>query len=337
MHRFTLFLCIILFIPVIGFSQDKLQIKGSGNSMYLEHTISPKENFYSVGRLYNVSPRELASFNHIKMENGLSIGQQLKIPLDLNNFTQSTVKSAAEALIPVYHTVASGETLFRIGTNYKNVPLSSLKKWNQLNSDQLNAGTDLIVGFIRVSKSESALAKTHAQKNNPPSTPIKEETAIVTAKEQPKPEMEIVKKESPESNGKHVEKEESKVEKNYVTPVQTISNPSAANSKEGFFKQQFADASANGQVSTMNVSASVFKSTSGWQDFKYYCFTDNAQPGSIIKISNPSLNTSVYAKVLDAVPDIKQNDGVGIVLSNAAADALGVTAEKFEASVTIVK
>ena len=57
-------------------------------------------------------------------------------------------------------------------------------------------------------------------------------------------------------------------------------------------------------------SGGTFKSTSGWQDGKYYCFNNDAPPGAIIKVTDNLTNKSVYAKVLDAIPDIKQKYGL---------------------------
>ncbi len=108
--------------------QNNLEIKGTGSSMYVEHVVTPKENFYSVGRMFNINPKELASFNHLHFASGLNIGQVLKIPLSKNNFTQQEIAQPNEALIPVYHTVTSGETLYRLGVNYNKVSLASLKK-----------------------------------------------------------------------------------------------------------------------------------------------------------------------------------------------------------------
>jgi rare lipoprotein A (peptidoglycan hydrolase) len=50
-----------------------------------------------------------------------------------------------------------------------------------------------------------------------------------------------------------------------------------------------------------------------------------ATPGTIVKITNNANGKSIYAKVLDLMPDIKQNNGLVICVSNAAADVLGVT------------
>ena len=84
-------------------------------------------------------------------------------------------------------------------------------------------------------------------------------------------------------------------------------------------------------------SAGVFKSTSGWQDGKYYCFNNDAAPGTVLKVTNNATGKSVYAKVLDAIPDIKQNSGLSVVLSNAAAEELGTGENKFDCVLSYVK
>src|SRR5690606_22160935 len=135
MSRWLLTLLFMIITSMGLFAQQgQLEIKGAGSDLYLDHNVAAKESFYSIGRMYNVAPKDLASYNKISLEGGLSVGQSLKIPLDKSNFTQSEVKSVLDFLIPVYHRVQSGETLYRLGVNYNKVPMESLKKWNSLSS-----------------------------------------------------------------------------------------------------------------------------------------------------------------------------------------------------------
>ena len=62
---------------------------------------------------------------------------------------------------------------------------------------------------------------------------------------------------------------------------------------------------------------------------KYYCFNNNAVAGTVVKITNIATGKSVYAKVLDVIPDIKQNEGLSVILSNAAANELGAGENNF--------
>jgi len=60
----------------------------------------------------------------------------------------------------------------------------------------------------------------------------------------------------------------------------------------------------------------------------YYAFHNATQRGAIIKIYNPGTGKTVYAKVLDKVPDTKQYANSIIGISNFAKEALGVTDSK---------
>ena len=70
---------------------------------------------------------------------------------------------------------------------------------------------------------------------------------------------------------------------------------------------------------------------------KYYCLHNSATQGSIVKITNNSNGKIIYAKVLDVIPDIKQNNGVIIRISNAAAAELGTGENQFECTLSYSK
>lgn len=337
MPKRFLFISIILVIPTLVLSQSNLEVKGTGNNLFLEHSVVSKENFYSIGRLFNIAPRDLAAYNHLSMDKGLSVGQQLKVPLTKDNFTQNLSKSAFEALVPVYHTVSSGETLYRLGVNYKNVPLDNIKKWNNLSGDNVNQGASLIIGFLRVSKSESALAKYDFGKGGNKAIASVEKPSEVqkpsVQEPEKKPEIKQEAKPAQDNTNTAVGRENSSVPN---TPTPILQNETA-NTATGFFKAEFEKENAGSTQYQVSGAAAVFKSTSGWQDKKYYCFNNEAIPGSIIRITSQGNSKAIYAKVLDAIPDIKQNEGLTLVLSNAGAEALGISGDKFDAIVQYYK
>lgn len=313
--------------------QNNLEIKGTENDLYIEHAVAPKESFYSIGRMYNVNPKELASFNHLKLTSGLNIGENLKVPLDKNNFLQEGKATNSQALIPVYHTVNSGETLYRLGVNYNKVPLASLKRWNHLQSDAVSVGVPMIVGYLKVDKAQSPLASAKSNISN----------EVATAPQQQEKPAEKTPEATVTTAPIPRDPDPAKSEKN-ETPVATSEeatpNPSTASTKGninfsgGYFKNLFVQQSA-GKTSTADAgSAGIFKSTSGWQDGKYYCFHNQAAPGTVLKVTNNATGKTVYAKVLDAIPDIKQNAGLVLIISNAAAEELGVTDNKFNCLIT---
>ena len=126
----------------------------------ITHTVGPKESLTSIGRLYNINGRELANYNKIEYEKGLTLGQVLKIP-GKNAAAKSatvtppakteapakTVVAKTEKAKPIYHTVGKKETLYHISTLYNKVPIDDIKKWNNLTSDALSEGAKIIVGY----------------------------------------------------------------------------------------------------------------------------------------------------------------------------------------------
>ena len=84
-------LLIVLFsVPLFAKAQNKsIVVEGESPNLFITHKVAAKENYYSIGRIYNISPKEVAPFNNLVLENGLSLGQSLKIPLVATNFLQT--------------------------------------------------------------------------------------------------------------------------------------------------------------------------------------------------------------------------------------------------------
>jgi hypothetical protein len=115
-----------------------------------------------------------------------------------------------------------------------------------------------------------------------------------------------------------------------ATPAPVASVPaSAPHFNGGKFKADFSDGgkSVAGQ-------AGIFKSTSGWQDGKYYALINNVSVGTIVKITDQATGKSVYAKVLGQLPEMKESAGLTIRVSNAAAAELGEGDGKFGVGVS---
>jgi LysM repeat protein len=336
MSKFLIIFLSVFFISRDSFSQkNDLIIGGTAPNLYVLHQVMAKENFYSIGRMYNVSPKDLASYNNLQFVHGLSIGQLLKIPLSENNFTQSGENMNGEALVPVYHSVEPKEGLYRVSIKFNKVQLSSLRTWNHLSSDNLSVGTKLIVGYLKADKNESALAGSDIQhpenisgaaenkKNNPPPYTDQSHERLPPVKV-PDKDQQPKKQEAPGQTG---------VVNN---GTESTGARSSIHFAGGYFKKLYGDQAAKKTPLNESGNAGVFKSTSGWQDGKYYCFSNEASPGSVIKVTDNATNKTIYAKVLDVIPDIKQNYGLTLIVSNAAASELGET-EQFACSVTYVK
>ena len=356
----------VLICSIAGSAQVAgFNVEGTAPGMYVSHTVLPKETLYSLGRIYNLPPAVIATFNGGNLQTGLKIGQVVKVPLTDQNFDQQGKKQDGETLVPVYHVVTNGETLFRIGNNYNSVPLPSIKEWNNLKSDNVTAGRALIIGYLKAKNEQVSALKTKTPANAPaamavekkpvenemaksdpvvtvPSAKLteakKEETVIQKAESEKKPENTapvaepVMAKKEPVIE-KPAAPVENKMDEKVSANSTTNSAPAVAvNSEEGFFSASYADNYLEKKLGELTGDAGTFKSTSGWQNKKYYALVNNLAPGTIIKVATG--DKSIYAKVLGSLPDMKENSSLMLRLSNSAASYLGIVDPKFAVKVT---
>jgi LysM repeat protein len=325
---------LLLFILAgLKLNAQNLIAQQEGSKIYLRHTVAAKENWYSVGRMYNISPREIAPFNNTTMEKTLGIGQKLKIPLTSVNLAQSGQPAPDEVFVPIYHTVKAQEGLYRIGQNYNKVSVDQIKAWNKLKTDQTPIGTNLIVGFLRVKRDLSPLAslgvsnvqnQAVAKSTTAPAPVI---TPPATTPQATKP----VVKESPEQPVSNPTANVPPAKKETPPPSTAKTEPAApVTVAEGAFGGLFLEQSKGYPANTITGQAASFKSTSGWKDGKYYVLMNKVAPGTIVKITVPSSNRSVYAKVLGEIPAGKENEGLIVRVSNAALAQLAVAEGRFD-------
>jgi LysM repeat protein len=314
-------LSIALFYCIAIFAQNDLIIQSNNKGLYLAHVVTPKQNFYSIGRLYNVSPKEIASFNNLDMTKGLVIGQTLMIPLNSKNFNQS--KNSGR---PVYYTVEEKEGLYKISNKNNKVLMANLRNWNKLNNDNLSAGEKLIVGYLVSPQANNIIVANAVSLNQAP------QQVEPPLKEDPKKDIAIQKKETIEKKDDIIPQKEIQ-EKHINSMIQKTSSTQSAvvDGSGGYFRTQFdQQVKVQPLKAEMTATAGIFKTASGWQDGKYYVLMDNIDPGTIVRVVNPSNNRIVYAKVLGSMNGIRQNQGYDVRISNAAASALEISeSDKF--------
>lgn len=312
--------CLIMLVST-GFAQHSaLQIEGTNGKFFLVHTVIAKDNWYSIGRLYNASPHDIASFNNMGFDKPIEIGQQINIPLTTANFDQKQKKAAGENLIPIYHTVKEKEWAYRLSSIYNDVPVTSLEKWNKIKRDDVKQGIPIIVGFLKVKTDQSPYASV------PPLNPVQQSvgTEVITEKSKDtkiidQPAQTVTTSSAKTISTPTVSASSSSSEK--------INSYAASHAAGGFFSINFLgnnNKSVSGQAGT-------FKSTSGWMDGKYYALINGVPVGTIIRIS--SNGKTIYAKVLGQLPEMKESNGLIIRISNAASAELGTGEGRFTVEV----
>ncbi len=104
-----------------------------------------------------------------------------------------------------------------------------------------------------------------------------------------------------------------------------------ASDNEGYFASFFSNQKKAASFQTLNGTAAVFKSMSGWQDNKFYILTNELPVGTIVRITTADFK-SICAKVINALPEM--GNAIQYRLNDAAAAILGVTNKTFQVSVT---
>ncbi len=312
----------------------------------ITHFIKAGESISTVARQYKTSVKEILKANFLTEKSIISIGQKIVVP---NVATTNTVSKTSSPKNEVatnepkvknvikptdvtpkitnkiaptknQHLVIAGDNLTKIAKQY-NTTEKNLMELNGLKNDIIKAGS-----YLNVENNQSnTIVKEPTKKEVV--KPI-EEVKIV--KTEPVKKVELIKKIEPQPKKVDIVKTEEKPKLNEVAKeIKSLSTPIPVivtnKTDDSFFEPQFVSSK-----NTVEGTSGTFKTISGWHDKKYYALLNNAENGSIVKIT--ANNKTVYAKVLGPLPNIKNDNNLSLRVSNAAAAALGVT-DKFDARV----
>lgn len=118
---------------------DSIGVENNNNKKTIIHKIESKETYYSLGRKYAVSPKDIIAFNHNKV---LTPGLIIKVPTQ-RPFVVAQV-STANRSEPIRHVVKAKENLGMIAEKY-NITLADLRTANGITGSNLAIGQILII------------------------------------------------------------------------------------------------------------------------------------------------------------------------------------------------
>ncbi len=128
----------------------------NGNNYYLHHVLKG-QTLYALSKYYGVKVSDIVDAN-ADIENGLKVGQDIKIPkIDVPvQAVKVDIPVAPQGF--VYHQVKKGETLFRIMYNYQ-VSLQELKKYNSGLTSNIQPGQWILIPNAETRKAILAMSK----------------------------------------------------------------------------------------------------------------------------------------------------------------------------------
>jgi len=304
--KIVFLLCIFLLVTVAAMAQDD----------YLVHTVKKGETLSAIAKHFHTTTGDIMRLNGMTTKSILKIGEKVKIPpaataksatetastsvpepTAVVNTPAATTKKETGTSQPILHAVGEKETLYGIGKKY-NVSVSQITSWNKLKTTNIHKGQHLIVGYMTVGTAE-AVPVNNTAADTKVTPQVINAPAVITPQT---------------STAVPVKKTETPVVQNSVT------------NEEGVFASFYQKIGKE-----LSGAAATFKTASGWLDKKYYVLMNNVTEGTVVKVA--SNNKTVYAKVLGPLPDIKEDSGLLVRISNAAAASLGISDSKFPVTV----
>ena len=152
-YRYITVLFVMLFATIALYAQDK---------NFFIHTVSKGQTLYSISKMYNTTVEEIAKYNPESAAK-LSIGQKLRIPQNTTNDTPVTVVNK-EGKDGIYHTIQSGETLYRLSKMYGVTPREICDANPGLSTSNFRVGEVILIP--RPVKSIEVKSDNNGQNNN---------------------------------------------------------------------------------------------------------------------------------------------------------------------------
>ncbi|MGC4040888.1 MAG: LysM peptidoglycan-binding domain-containing protein [Flavobacterium sp.] len=120
------------------------------------YVVEKGDNLFSIAKKFNVSLEDLKRWNNLE---DLNVDQGIKLTLAGNNDDVAETANKPEVKV-TEHVVEKGDNLGNLARKY-DVAVSDIKDWNNLEDNNIQLGTKLIVGkkYIITSDSKSSASK----------------------------------------------------------------------------------------------------------------------------------------------------------------------------------
>ncbi|MCX2575138.1 muramidase family protein [Pedobacter sandarakinus] len=161
--------------------RDSIGVENNNGKKLIIHQTVAKDTYYSIGRRYNVSPKDIMAFNDNKY---LQVGVIVKVPTTIpfgNSATQkSNVPSGTQNGEIIEHTVKPKENLNMLAEKY-GTTIAEIKRLNNLSGNNLSIGQVLKIES-KLAEEKAPQEKTEAnarpESSTSAPTPTSDETMI---------------------------------------------------------------------------------------------------------------------------------------------------------------
>jgi len=120
----------------------KHEIRTTASSGEEFHVVQGGQTYYSISKAYGLSVKDLYELNDLNESSRLRSGQRLRVRKVDSEAPAATQTSVSRQSATKTHTVASGETLFRIAQNY-HTNVEDIKRLNNMSGNSVMVGQKL--------------------------------------------------------------------------------------------------------------------------------------------------------------------------------------------------
>ncbi len=285
---------------------------------FFYHRVAPKQTIYSLCKFYGITPHQMKEINPALKVRMIQVQELLKVPISAKLIRVAELPLNRSTYTPVYYEVKQSEGLYRISKNYFSIKPEKIMQLNGMSSDELKLGQLLLLGWVPLDIFEKKAVKNIVVKPVGKTTTTITGTKVpivVTAPTSNEKDKAIIKATITEAVAK-VEKEEAK-----ITPASN--------------KEKFEAGTIKYKKSSEQGAAFWHKELKGSKGL--YVLHKSAAPGTILSITNPMFNATIYAKVAGNIPANTYPDDIKVIVSPEVAARLGARDAKFFAKITYLR
>lgn len=297
----------VLASPVL----DSIGVENQDGKKVILHKLDPRDNYFSIGRRYNVKPNVIIQFNN---NASMRVGNVIKVPTE-QPFISPTPQTTAAVTTPTDGTtvykVSAGESLYAISRRF-NMKVEDIVSLNNLKSTNLMPGQLLNIKAVATPPPAAQPQVTTVQTTvtTQPATAAQSQTTV----------QQQTRVQQPTAN----------------TPV-TMPRDStrvAATDSAGVERRLPANRYGITERNEKGVATYMDDSGLGLDPNKKLALHRTAPVGTVLKITNPMTNRTTFAKVVGRFNDNESTKDVMVVLTKSAADALGALDKRFHVNIS---
>jgi len=318
-----IFFCLGFFYFSALSALDSLRVEQKNGQYFVVHQIDQGETIYALSKRYGSPINSIMKANDLSGGN-IDIGQIIWVPI--KKAGNLKVKATSESNTR-FHKVAPGESLWSISQKY-NVSINEIKQWNQLTTNAIDIGQNLVLSAPESAHSDNAkeviqkakedpVAKTNATSNGRHRVQAGETLFSIAKK------YDVTIKELRDWNG---------LNSDYLRPGENliVSGKSVPN------KEAMANKNKSQESTTTTVVDGMVRDTTkiyeeGFamvienspETKKYLALHKEAPIGTVMEVKNQMNNKTLFVRVVGKLPNTGVNKNLLIRISKIAHDRLG--------------